>query len=666
MAEIAPQSHIIICRNVPLDNTYSDTITFANSILQETYFKSKKKFVMDNCQYVRNERAIRVDVDSESLYDCNYIMWQNEGFGTKWFYAFITQIEYRNTGVSYLYFELDVMQTWQFDWTIHPCYVIREHINIDRVGANLVGEDVPLGPYVSGVYQEVGNVTGSSNIVVGITSTNETQPTAYGNIYNGVYQGVKYLAFNIPLGISSLKTLITEYTNAGHANSIVCMYIVPTSFLSAPATGTEGVEQPLSLQPSNIQYTLGGRPSSLNGYTPINNKLLTYPFCYMYMTSKAGSANTYRYELFNGAPIFYDTFTFLQPVERKVSPMNYQHPNNGTLYSVEDDEGIVAGSGPVCAWSFDSYNQYVNTNRNSITWGLLSDVVIEPANQALGGNPVQGIASSISSAISSVAKFTDMRKLPATLKGGLSTQCLNYLRNSLGIFVKTITITAEFARIIDDYFTMFGYATHELKIPNITGRPSWNYVQTQKAMITGSIPFNDISKIKSIFDAGVTFWHGDYVGDYSRNNTTDIPPDPPPEPSEQWGVPFTDWASHVTSEYGWRSDPITGESSFHYGIDIAYPEGTPIMAIHKGTVSIISATEGRGNYVDVKVDNSVFYRYQHCSSIDTVVNASVEVGQNIAKVGSTGRVTGPHLHLEIWVDGETVNPRPYLEGEING
>lgn len=65
---------------------------------------------------------------------------------------------------------------------------------------------------------------------------------------------------------------------------------------------------------------------------------------------------------------------------------------------------------------------------------------------------------------------------------------------------------------------MFGYATNRVKIPNMNGRQSWNYVKTNDCKIVGSVPFNDISRIKEMFNNGVTFWHGDFVGDYNRSN----------------------------------------------------------------------------------------------------------------------------------------------------
>lgn len=77
----------------------------------------------------------------------------------------------------------------------------------------------------------------------------------------------------------------------------------------------------------------------------------------------------------------------------------------------------------------------------------------------------------------------------------------------------------EYLKIIDDYFTMYGYKVNSVKIPNITGRPNWNYVKTINANILGNIPQEDIQELKNIFDNGVTFWHNpDTFLDYSQNN----------------------------------------------------------------------------------------------------------------------------------------------------
>lgn len=116
----------------------------------------------------------------------------------------------------------------------------------------------------------------------------------------------------------------------------------------------------------------------------------------------------------------------------------------------------------------------------------------------------------------------------------------------------------------------------------------------------------------------------------------------------QWPLPV---AGTVTSPQGYRTDPITGEVSYHSGTDIAVPEGTPILAAADGTVTIANALDSWGGSYGyhVKLDHGggLTTLYAHCSSICVTVGQQVKAGQVIAYVGQTGRATGPHLHFEI-------------------
>lgn len=118
----------------------------------------------------------------------------------------------------------------------------------------------------------------------------------------------------------------------------------------------------------------------------------------------------------------------------------------------------------------------------------------------------------------------------------------------------------------------------------------------------------------------------------------------------------------VTSPFGWRSDPISGEWKFHSGLDLGYEEGTGIPALFSGLV-IQSGdyADGYGNQVLLyHQEADTFTRYGHCADIYVIAGEFVVKGQIIAAVGSTGRSTGPHLHLEYIVKGingyEYTNP----------
>lgn len=126
------------------------------------------------------------------------------------------------------------------------------------------------------------------------------------------------------------------------------------------------------------------------------------------------------------------------------------------------------------------------------------------------------------------------------------------------------------------------------------------------------------------------------------------------------GTLFSDssWRNSITSEYGYRTSPTPG---YHYGLDIGMPTGTEICAVKDGTVSaVVYGTTGYGYYVMINHENSVQTMYAHCSELLVSVGDSVNKGTVIAKVGNTGNSTGPHCHFEVRINGEQVDPLPYL------
>lgn len=121
------------------------------------------------------------------------------------------------------------------------------------------------------------------------------------------------------------------------------------------------------------------------------------------------------------------------------------------------------------------------------------------------------------------------------------------------------------------------------------------------------------------------------------------------------------WESRVTSEFGYRSDPFTGQASGHTGIDIAVPTGTPVRAALPGVVTTATYNAGGyGYYVKIDHGNGMVTLYAHNSKLLVKVGDAVEAGDMVSLSGSTGRSTGPHLHFEVRVNGQQVNPRSYL------
>lgn len=116
----------------------------------------------------------------------------------------------------------------------------------------------------------------------------------------------------------------------------------------------------------------------------------------------------------------------------------------------------------------------------------------------------------------------------------------------------------------------------------------------------------------------------------------------------------------VTSEFGWRTHPITGTQKFHSGIDIGADYGVPIAAAQSGTVEYAGWISGYGNAVIINHGGGVTTLYGHNESLAVSVGQQVSQGQTIAYCGSTGNSTGPHCHFEVRKNGEPVSPYGYL------
>lgn len=123
---------------------------------------------------------------------------------------------------------------------------------------------------------------------------------------------------------------------------------------------------------------------------------------------------------------------------------------------------------------------------------------------------------------------------------------------------------------------------------------------------------------------------------------------------------------YISSGFGFRPNPFTGGGGeFHPGLDFKGPHGAPIYAAALGTVSFVGQRSGYGNVVEIDHGNGLVTRYAHMSGFTTVVGKQVQPGEQIGKIGSTGRSTGPHLHFEVRVGDRAVNPRPFLEAASN-
>ena len=529
MAVITPNTDVILLK-VPLEISDSNQLTFANATAQYNYFYGLPKLAFDKFTYQRKDNTIRVGALIDDLYAYNYVMYRNTNHSNKWFYAYITDLQYVSDQVTAISIKTDVWQTYQFDLTYKKVFVEREHVNDDSVGANLVPEGLETGEYVAnGTITLTTTTTFPTMNQNGVTCNFGLRTPRY--VINSIYSpddatilGTNLNGVPISGGIfvfdswQSMVNNIQKYSNNSHLEQINQCWIVPYNTFNDNDLTVHGTLD------EDLYYTFNGKntsekftktfsmPSTIDGYTPRNKKLLTSDYQYLLLTNNNGSSSILNYEYFsNTASIQFECnmngsvggSIFICPLNYKDIPYNY-------------NEGIMAGKYPTLSWSGDSYTNWLTQNAVNISAGVISDVARLPL---IPYNPAVGTASLLSSVLGQVSEIRKHALSPYTSAGNTNGGDVMTGSRINDCYVFEMSITQQFARKIDQYFDMFGYKVNEVKIPNITGRTNWNYVKTIGCYIKADIPQDDLDEIKSLFDKGITFWHNPSTFmDYSQSN----------------------------------------------------------------------------------------------------------------------------------------------------
>lgn len=510
--EIQPNTNIKILRNVPLDTSYDHTLYFANATAQYNYFASLTKYNLTANTYQRvNKGRARVGLCADDIYDCNYMMFQNTSFGNKWFYAYIKSIEYVNNQTSEIEFEIDPMQTWFFDFTIDYCFVEREHSETDALFGNLVPENLEIGEY-----EIIGsNAFDMNNQGIALLASldDQLQPPA-GDVMANVYTPLS-VQFSLDVSASAGRALTDPYVQAGREDAIVSMYQFPLRFgMSTPSWEDFSY---------NMHEYVGGQ------YVPKNKKLLSYPYNMCVLTNFNGNSAELKWENWNDASTrgkFKVIGTGMGQPCALCCPYGYRG-KGGQDY----DSGITYDNFPTVPFDGDAFKAYWAQNKTSIganigagiagmllTAGVIASGAVTGGASVIAG--VGALTAGGSAVAKSLAKLKDTQAIPPQVHGQITSDYLNAGMNKNYFEIQQVAIKEPFARVIDDYFTKFGYATHRVKIPNTHSRPHWNYVKTISATITGSIPADDAKRICQLLDNGITFWkNGSEIGQYNLNNS---------------------------------------------------------------------------------------------------------------------------------------------------
>lgn len=548
---VTPDTEIrLIKSNLDLDE--NNQINFSNATAQYNYFNSLTHTSITGASYQRKDNYIRYPAHIDSIIEYNYCMYKNTHYKNKWFYAYITRMEYENDNCTRVYLKTDVFQTWQFDLTYKRSFVEREHVNSDTIGEHTIPEGLETGEfiinsnptYIAHYSSSGGDNAGEDSYVVlsvtdfadpGVSNTDRIEH----RIVNGIFNGCIYLVAtgSTPTEVATkLNTYFTWY--AGKLDYIQSIFTVPknllyfnnTTQLDIVTDGDSGHTYSC-IKPSNGSYrfiddvtiTIN---STINGYTPKNKKLFTREYNNILVSNQAGTDVVMAYEDFiSHTPKFTAVGTISPGCSVKLVPLNYKLLADSATSKRCYDFGIVGPKYPVCSWVGDTFTNWLTQNGVNLAVQSVSSIgtaivgtglLATGAGTAVGAGMLAGGIMGIANTLSTVYQHN---VAPEQTMGNVSAGDVTWSDGKALFTVYQMCIRQEYAKIIDNFFSMYGYKVNTLKVPNITGRSNWNYVKLINPNIEGFIPQEDLQEIKRMFTNGITIWHNtaNFL-DYSQSN----------------------------------------------------------------------------------------------------------------------------------------------------
>ena len=573
-------SEIYLC-SVSLQRNHQ--IDFDSPEAQATYFSQKCNKKISNVQYQAFTNSVKIKGVLEDFVKCNYMFYLNKvnksdgTFKLKRYYCWITSKQQIGNDVVLLGLELDVFQTWLFDFSLHACFVERMHVSDDTIGANTIPECLELGEYVVSGQYKFKEFNGSVVYIL-VTAEMQYNPLKVGNTFSPL----AYTAYN-EYQYTQLSNKIKSLDSQGKGDEVAFIFTFPKKIF-LEITNKDADFEPFhisSVDFYNVQKTISCKEFSLvsfGSYKPKNNKLFCYPYNYLSVDTPSSNC-IWKLEEFYGIKGM-DNFTqadftvqingvFGQTPEFELVPKQYRGMENAY------QDACTLSGWNMCAWINDTYSNWYAQNRNGLK--AISDNAISSYNTntaiaqnnydvANKSNQIQTATSAVNSigallsgnfgsAISNgintasnyylnnlsnnnslnnallsnrtsyqntirttLAQVQDSKAQPNHSKGDTTLSGIDMCRDSNTFIISRMCIKTEYAEIIDSYFQMFGYQVNKVCYPRFNTRENWNYIKTQGSNITGNVPREDLEALQLLFDSGLTVWHNDNMYHWEMDN----------------------------------------------------------------------------------------------------------------------------------------------------
>lgn len=514
-------SEIILVKNIKLDKNYVNVLSYSEEQMLNLCRQNAIATALDYSFIRQNKNSVFTNFSYEQCLQANYIAFQNKDYSNKWFFAFIDDVIYVGDNNTEIIFTIDAWSTWFDYWQKQPCFISRQHVNNDSIGQHTVPENLDVGEMVVGNWSIYNGLAKQYYFCL---------MTTYNIITNDDFTGVEQINGNLfgymvyvfnptNTAIVALEKVLSEINKAGKIESILALFVAPADLIDEigkrQLSGYDGTyvldtDQILSndaiRNAVHIPFDIN-KPYNYEDYKPKNNKCYVYPYNYLLVTNNIGNQIIYKYEDFYENPIIFDIQISLSVgCSGRLVPRNYKKVDYNT------DESIPLAKYPTCSWATDAFTNWLTQNAVNIGTNIVGTAI-----SAATGN-VPTVAGNIASLI---GQFHNASLLPS-IEGGQNTGDVNFSAKNNTFNFYNYHCKPEYMKIIDDYFTRFGYKINKIETPNIIGRKNWNYLEIgqNENIGYGSVPSSFMEQINNACRSGVTIWHShENLGNFNLDNS---------------------------------------------------------------------------------------------------------------------------------------------------
>lgn len=543
--------------NCELDHNGLFTCDFSNGVTSESgktasgsardsYFSlpdgnlATKICSMTGCTFIRKDMTLTVNQNADYLNDngVNYCRFENPaGAGNdsgqvRWYYCFITKIEYVAPETSRCYLQTDVFTTYFDVINLNQCMVEREHVYNDAVFTHTLPEPTPTIEHENRLLD--GEQWNFFNCIPVFGISNAGSDEEEGEEVIRDLNNVGWIPTpGICLGCDSeyLLDLIDMIVQDGR--QVIWSAFVPRDMCSLTQTSNEHiyiVSEHSSYNTVNINgiahgYVTYGEGAGATTHYIRNNKISCYPFCSYQLTDLWNQSVVLKPEDMGG-----DEFTKVSNLGAAPCLSIYPKDYRGGLPT---ENAINVTDFSIVPYEVSYFSQYTALNKNQLRvsqikddWTVAKAIIDAPkaimkgaAGDITGG--VDTVMNPMFSHFEREAMLSDMKQRPP-ITANPPAGNVKLGNTTLGYGIVESVPKLEHIEILDDFFDRYGYNVSDVKTPAWNTRAYWNYIKTDGACMSGRVPVDDLKKLNALFDAGITIFHnaasyGQYTGNAANN-----------------------------------------------------------------------------------------------------------------------------------------------------